>query len=314
MNPLMVNNNDINSSAKLNDEIDLVQLFNILYKGKVFIIVFTLFFSLIAVIYSLSLPNIYQSTALLSPVAKNSSNNSNNIGGLASLAGINIQQSAGVEQEAVKKINTLSFFTDNILPNIYLPDLMALESWEPSTNSLVYSSKLYNDNTNSWVRSVSYPKTRVPSPQESFKMFKKHITVTVDATNGFTTISIKHKSPFIAKAWTELIVKEINEFFRIKDKLEAQASMDFLNAQISQTSYTEIKQVIAALLKQKMQQMTLIEANEFYVYSYIDPPIVMEEKKEPIRSSISILGAIIGAMLGIILVIIRHYLIAKKNV
>ena len=83
--------------------------------------------------------------------------------------------------------------------------------------------------------------------------------------------------------------------------------MDFLNLQMAQTSYTEIKQVIAQLLQQKMQTLTLIEANEFYVFSYLDPPMVMENKIEPTRSSISILGAIFGGMLGILFVIIRHY-------
>jgi LPS O-antigen subunit length determinant protein (WzzB/FepE family) len=83
--------------------------------------------------------------------------------------------------------------------------------------------------------------------------------------------------------------------------------MNFLNSQIAQTTHTEIKQVIATLLQQNMQQMTLIEANKFYVFSYLDPPKIMEEKIEPIRSSISILGAVIGLFLGAIFVIVRQY-------
>ncbi len=69
--------------------------------------------------------------------------------------------------------------------------------------------------------------------------------------------------------------------------------MRFLNQQISETQYTEIRQVIA-LIEQKMQQLTLIEANPNYVFAYIDPPIVMEMKFEPVRSKISILGALLG--------------------
>ena len=36
--------------------------------------------------------------------------------------------------------------------------------------------------------------------------------------------------------------------------------------------------------------------------------MVMEEKSEPTRSSISILGTVIGGLLAILFVIIRHYL------
>lgn len=89
--------------------------------------------------------------------------------------------------------------------------------------------------------------------------------------------------------------------------------MDFLNTQMAQTSYTEIKQVIAQLLQNKMQQLTLIEANDFYVFSYLDPPKVMEEKIEPNRKSISILGAVLGGLLGILIVIIREFLSKKDS-
>ena len=189
---------------------------------------------------------------------------------------------------------------------------MAIESWDPDSNTISYYNNIYDDNTKTWIRNYKYPKSQIPSPQESLRTFKKQFNISKD-DYGFVSITVKHQSPFIAKAWTELIVNKINEFFRAKDKLEAQAAMDFLNVQISQTSYTEIKEVIAALLQQKMQQMTLIEANEFYVFAYLDPPRVMEDKISPVRSSICILGAILGGMLSIIFVIIRHYFIRAKK-
>ena len=83
--------------------------------------------------------------------------------------------------------------------------------------------------------------------------------------------------------------------------------MNFLNTQMALTSYTEIKQVVAQILKQKMQQLTLIEANEFYVFSYLDQPTVPKEKIEPTRSSICILGTIFGFLLGVLIVLVRGY-------
>ena len=291
------------------DEIYLRRLFEILWEGKYIIVGFTVIFSIIAVLYSLSLPNLYQSSALLSPVSKNSTNQSlQGIGGIASLAGIDINQSVGgKEATALKKLNTLSFFSESIYPFIYLPDLMAIESWNPENNTIIYKNNLYNHKTKEWVRTAKYPKSQVPSPQESFKIFKKHFNVSSDNNTGFVVIKVKHQSPFLAKEWTQLIVNQINVFFRDKDKREAQAAMNFLNSQIAQTTHTEIKQVIASLLQQNMQQMTLIEANKSYVFSYLDPPKIMEEKIEPIRSSISILGAVIGLFLGAIFVIVRQY-------
>ena len=63
---------------------------------------------------------------------------------------------------------------------------------------------------------------------------------------------------------------------------------------------------------QKMQQLTLIEANNFYVFEYIDPPEVMETKTSPVRSQICILGAFIGVILSCLIVLIRFYIFNTK--
>ena len=299
----MQNDKNLNN---LEDEVQIQQLLQNIWKGKIVLIALTIVFSIISVSYSLSLPNIYQSKALLSPVGDNASSNDSmsGIGGLANLAGISLSsQSSGNVIKALTKLETLSFFENNILPNIFLPDLVAANSWD-SENNIV----LYNNNYDLESKTL----LDIPSTQKSYKIFMNRIDVNKDS-KGFITISVKHYSPYVAKEWTELIVNQLNQFFRTQDKQEAQASMDFLNVQIAQTSYTEIKEMIAQLLKQNIQKLTLIEANDFYVFSYLDPPIVEEEKFEPNRKSISILGAVFGFMLGLLIVLIPNFFRTKNN-
>ena len=298
----MNNSTDLNNNNELGDEIDIKSLFKTIIDSKRLVIISTVLFSIIALIYSLSLSNIYQSTALLSSVddQSNSSASLNNIGGLASLAGINISSSSGGNStKAITKITTLSFFEENILPNIFLPDLMAVSTWDEENNSVIYKDSLYNVQTGKW--------NEIPHPQKSYEAFLKKLQVSQDYDTKFLTISFKHESPHIAKEWTELVVNQINDSFRARDKLEAESAMNFLYTQMALTSYTEIKEVVAQVLKQKMQQLALIEANEFYVFSYLDQPAVAKEKIEPSRSSISILGALFGFMLGVLIVLVRGY-------
>ena len=297
----MNNSTDLNNNVELGDEIDIKSLLKTILASKRLIIASTVSFAIIALIYSLTLTNIYQSTALLSPVGdqSNSSQSLNNLGGLASLAGINISStSGGNSTKAITKITTLSFFEENILPNIFLPDLMAVKTWDEDTNSVIYNSS-YNVQTGKW--------NNIPHPQKSYKAFKSKLQVSEDYETKFLTISVKHESPHIAKEWTELVVNQINDSFRAKDKREAESAMNFLNTQMALTSYTEIKQVVAQILKQKMQQLTLIEANKFYVFSYLDQPAVARNKIEPSRTSICILGTLLGFMLGVLFVLVRDY-------
>ena len=312
----MDNNSNVDSKFIREDEIDLKELFQAVLNGKWLITSTTILFSVIGILYSLSLPNIYQSTALLYPTEQQS----NGLGGamkaysgLAGLAGINLssQSSDSNSVKALEKVTSLSFFAENLMPNIFLPDLMAVDSWDKDTNLLIYDEDIYNETSKIWVRDFKYPQTQVPSAQESFEVFIEHLLVTEDQDSEFVTISVKHESPLIAQEWTELVVDQLNNYFRSKDKVEAEIAVSYLKEEIAKTNFTEVKQVIAELLQGRTQQLSLIEVGEYYVFAYIDPPVVMEKKSEPIRSIICIIFALVGIILGTALVIIRHYL--KKN-
>lgn len=297
-------------SNDFDDDIDLRKLYYVLLKGKWIIVSFTTFLSIIGVIYSLLLPNIYESKALL--VRSNPSSTINgalgSFGGLAAFTGMNIP--VGFEDnsaKAVAKISSLSFFENNILKKIYLPDLLAVKSWDSKTNTVVYDENLFNTTSNTWTIETSDPNQKIPSVQQSFRVFKyNHLSLREDNKTKFITVAIKHQSPLIAKQWVEFVVDEINYFYRQKDKLESEKSVKYLNQQIAMTSYSEIKQVIAELLQEETKKLALIEANEYYVFDYIDPPAVMELHSEPKRLLILILFALLGGILGIGFVLIKY--------
>ncbi len=301
------------------EEIDLRELLHVLLQKKRLIILVTSFFSVIGVVISLLLPNIYESKALLVPVNQSSGISAalGSYGALAGLAGINLpsESDEGNSAKAIEKIQSLSFFEDSILTNIKLQDLMAVKSWNSETNTLVYDERIYETNSNIWVRDYSYPKQQIPSAQESFEVFEsKHLSISEDSKSGFITLSIRHKSPFIAKQWTELVVNEVNSFYRQKDKSESEKAASYLNQQISLTTLAEVNEVLSQLLQEEVKKLTLIEANQFYVFDYIDPPAVMEEKSDPNRALICILSFLVGGMLSTFLVLIKHYFFTKENI
>ena len=185
---------------------------------------------------------------------------------------------------------------------------MAVKSWDYETNTLTYDDSIYIMSSNTWVRDYRYPQQQIPSAQESFEEFEtEYLSLSEDQDTGFITISIKHQSPFIAKQWVDLIVDEINNFYREKDREESEIAVSYLNEQISKTSLTEIKIVIAELLQEETKKLALIEANQYYVFDYIDPSAVMEEESEPSRVLISILSMLLGGVLSILLVFIRLF-------
>ena len=307
-----------NFPNEFDDEIDLKELFHALLQGKWIILFVTTFVSVIGVIYSLYLPNIYESKAVLTPVNQSSSISGalRGYSGLAGLAGISLPSGGneGNSDKALQKIGSLSFFENSLLSNIYLPNLMAVKSWDYKTNTLDYDKNIFNINSNVWIRDYSYPRQQTPTAQESFEVFKtKHLNLVSDKKSGFITLSIKHQSPFVAKQWVELVVSEINAYYSQKDKAESEKAVSYLSQQILKTNLSEIKLVMAELLQEETKKLTLIEANKFYVFEYIDPPVVMEMKSEPIRSIICIISALFGGMLGLFIVLIKNYFYRKSQ-
>ena len=145
----MENNLNPKSENNLSEDIDLKEIFQVLWQRKLEITFITSLFFSLALIYSFFLPNIYESKALLSPV--NEQNNVyktvSNYSSIANLAGLNISPPSTDSNsvKALEKLESLSFFTNNILPNIFLPDLMALRSWDSKTNTITYDDKIYDN-------------------------------------------------------------------------------------------------------------------------------------------------------------------------
>ncbi|MEK9568342.1 MAG: Wzz/FepE/Etk N-terminal domain-containing protein [Paracoccaceae bacterium] len=299
------------------DSIDIRELFYVLWEGKWIIVSLTAFASIFGVFYSLSLPNIYESKALLAPVNSSSSISGalRSYSGLAGLAGISLPSGGDKNNsaKAMQKINTLSFFEKNILTNIHLPDLMAFKSWNSETNTATYNENIYDSSSDTWIVNDSDPMQKIPSVQKSFEAFKSTLNLIVDSKTGFVTLSIKHQSPLLAKQWAELVVTEVNNFYRQKDKLESEKAVSYLNQQISMTSLSEIKQALAQLLQEETKKLTLIEANQFHVFEYIDPPAIMEQKSGPTRSIICIIFALLGGIISTLLVLLKHYALSEKT-
>ena len=154
----METNLNTNVNDKNEKEIDLKEIFGVLFDGKLLILGITSAFSIAAVIYSLLLPNVYQSKTILSPVGESNMGGASSVlksvGGIASLAGVNMSTNNTSTNaiKALEKLNTLSFFENNILPNIYLPDLMAFDYWDASTRKSVYDSNLFDEESETEVK------------------------------------------------------------------------------------------------------------------------------------------------------------------
>ncbi len=295
------------------DEIDLKELFSVIWLGKWLIIAITVVFAIGSVIFALQQPNIYKSEALLSPVSETKGGGglsalAGQFGGLASLAGINLGGGAGDNSQlAVEIIKSRQFTSNFIEKHDILADLMAVKKWNRDANTISYDADIYDIENKKWTREVKAPFKPEPSMQEAYKNFVKILNVSKDKESGMVTLSIEHQSPYIAQKWVTWLVQDINQVMKTREVTEAKKSITFLNSQIKQTNVADIKSILFNLIEEQTKTIMFADVRDEYIFKTIDPALVPEEKSKPKRALICVLGTMLGGMLGVMIVLIRHF-------
>jgi len=304
------------SSFHDDDEIELRELFRMLWTGKWLIIGITFVAGVMSIFASLMLPNVYRAEALLAPNNQEDAGGLSSLaaqyGGLASLAGINlagINLGGGSVDKTALGLGVLKsrrFITEFIDRHDILVPLMAAEDWDAKSDELKLNSDDYDSASNTWVRKVSFPRKKIPSMQEAYDKFMENLSVSQDKKSGFVTISFEHYSPSIAKQWVDWLVEDINATIMKQDVVEAEQSIAYLSEQINSTSLADLKNVFYRLIEEQTKKIMLAKASPEYMFRTLDPAVVPELKAKPKRLMIVVFSVIVGGLIGVVVVFIRN--------
>ena len=298
-------------AEQYDDEIDLRELFSVLWAGKKLIVGITAIFALVAVFYALSIPNQYRATAIVSPAQDGGGGLSGalgQLGGLASLAGVSICAGESSEAQVAQEImRSRGFIEEFISENNLAVEVFAAKGWDMASNQLDIDSDLYDVGSSQWVRDIPKGKVLVPSGWELFKKFSEMFSVSDDKKTGMVSISVEYFSPQLAKEWVDRLVIGINQHMQSRKLEKVNINIQYLEAQIEKTSIAEMREVFYTIIEEQIKSKMLAEASPEYAFVTVSPAMVPEEKSQPKRALICILGTLLGGMLSVLWVLVRHY-------
>ncbi|MDB4309094.1 Wzz/FepE/Etk N-terminal domain-containing protein [Porticoccaceae bacterium] len=299
------------SGAAYDDEIDLRELFGVLWAGRIIIAGVTSIFAIVAVIYALTIPNEYKATAVIAPAQSGGSGlgaMASQLGGLASLAGINIGGGEGGEaQEAMEIMQSWGFIEKFIEKNDLAVEVFAADGWDAGSAELSIDNDLYDVSERQWVRNPPSGKKAAPSSWELYEEFSKRLAVSSDKKSGLVSVSVEFYSPLAAKRWVDLFVVTINEHLRDRKLGQVNNNIQYLEAQIEKTAIADMREVFYQIIEEQIKNKMLAEASPEYAFTTVSRAMLPEEKSKPKRALICILGTLLGGMLSILVVLIRHY-------
>ena len=308
-----------NKSSEQNRDIDFRDLLLELWKGKWIIIFATFLFAVGATVFAITRPNIYQANALLTPTESSSSGGlstmAGQLGGLAALTGVSLGNDSGQAQLAMQVIRSRKFVDLFVKKHDLAVSIVACVGWNATNNELIIDEGLYDSKSGKWLRQAEGLRTSEPTPQEIYEIFvRDNLSISLDNDSGLYTISVSHFSPFIAAQWVNWLIEDINNVMRERTITEASQNLDYLKAQLSKTSISEMQSTFYKLIEEQTKSLMLAEAQEEFVFKTIDPAVVPEVKSKPNRALICILGTLVGGLIGLSIVMIRFVYRNEKKI
>ena len=299
-----LNNSHVNEHV---DEIDIKEIFTVLWDKKFFIFFLVSLFTFGSIIYALTAPKIWVSDTVIALSSKEGQGrSSSNALGMATMAGLAVSGGTGVDKKAqlvMTSIHSRDFIKHIMsLPNT-LPELMATESYDESEQTSNFNSSIYNIENNEWVQG-----------KPPFYLIQTEYNNAVSSFydplgTGFIYISVKHRSPVFAQKFLNLLILEINNLLRAQDLFEAEASLEYLYDQLNKVTQSEVLESITQLIENQLRTKMIANIRDDYAIYAVDTPHLPELRFSPQRTKIVFFGIIMGLIVSIITVLGRHYLI-----
>jgi LPS O-antigen subunit length determinant protein (WzzB/FepE family) len=303
---------DVQKETSIDDEINLLELIKVLWVDKYKIIAITSIFAVLSVSYALSIENKFKAEVLLVPSQSQSGGLAGAIGqlgGLASLAGVNIASGETSEVEiAIHIAKSWGFISNFVSENNLSVEVGALVGWNKETNELVYNEDLYDPVNNVWLLEGG-----PPSDFQLFKYFADKKEITEDKMTGLVSVSVDSLSPHLAKKWLDLYVASINEHMQQRKVTEVARNIKYLEIQLDKNENKEMQKVLYSIIGEQIKNKMVTEASPDYVFVPAGPSMLPQEKFYPKRAMISIWGTTLGGMLSVIYFLAKHFLQKRRR-
>jgi|HubBroStandDraft_5_1064220.scaffolds.fasta_scaffold41683_2 uncharacterized protein involved in exopolysaccharide biosynthesis len=252
-------------------EIDVVSVFWIVWDQKYLVLAISLLFGVIATVYALTARPMFRAQVVVTEVHDTGMGPGGGLmgqlGGLASIAGLNLNASgADAERAAVLESRGL---TEAFIRRYNLAPVLNGKS--KNGDSVWYAVENF--------RSL---------------VFALH----EDKIKGTTTITIEWRDPVVAARWANDLVHLANEMLRARAIEDSTRNIEYLNKQSAQTNVVEIQHATYSLIEAETKNLMLAHGRADYAFTIVDPAVPPEFRFSPRRSLIVISGLFVGGFLG----------------
>ena len=236
---------DKNSSIS-DDEIDLRELFVMLWRGKFFLIFCIVAAVIFAAIYLRSAERKYTVTYIFAPVASDDlGRNLGNLGGLASLAGVSLPSSSSGDFLTFKYLLKSEEVASVILENAELVREIFSQEWDIEQNKFKKPPDgkftIYRNTLKHFLTGQPPREYIVPNAARLSDWMKTAFTATEDRETGFLTLSAETPKPEMLINLMALVTNQTDKLLKDRYIESAEKTMAFYQRQLAKARAREEK-------------------------------------------------------------------------
>lgn len=259
------------------NEVNVRALIRTAWRHKYVVAITTVVVTLLALYLALTATPLFRGQVVITQVRESEMGGlgaslSNEFGGLASLAGINLG-GAGQQHEYEGVLESRHLVEEFIKRN----DVLAqMTHGQPNPMHLWRAVEIFR---------------------------AQSLNITEDKLKGLITVTVDWTDPVTAARWANAFVALANELIRAKAINDASRNIGYLNKQIAQTNVLEVQRVMYNLIESQTKTLMLANGRTDYAFTVVDPAVTPEKRFSPRRTLMVGSGFVIGLILGALIAI-----------
>ncbi len=276
-------------SAKPPDaEITVSDLARLLWRKRWRLAAFVACFTIAGLVYALAATPRFQAEVVVMPVGKSQlSGGLGQLGGLASLAGINLDAGDGSQAP-------LAVLKSKALGREFIEKHGLVDELARSARPLV--------------RLPHFGKAAdAPDVRDALTVFDDRIRrISEDKKSGLIMLDMTWSDGRVAADWANEMIANVNGKLRAQAEAEAEKNVAYLQREIAGTSVPALQQSLSKILEGEMQKLLLAKGNDQFAFKVIDPATAPRLATFPKKTLIVVGATLLGLILAVILAVVME--------
>ena len=263
-------------------EFSLAEILRRFMEHKLLIIAVTFGCSVVGFATSFLVDRVYDAEVLIHPVDHGATQGglaalSGQLGGIASLAGIDLRSGPSRNEEWLALLESKAFTQKFIEENELMPILFS-DHWDP--REIIWRVQDGDE----------------PTMNEAVEVFSKLRNVRRIPRGDLVVLRIGWTEPEIAARWANQLVERLNQHVRSLAIDQAQNSLTYLENELENTNIVEIRLGIYRMIESQIQTIMFANVQPDFAFRVVDQAIVLDKDKysRPNRLLFALTGFLLG--------------------